>query len=471
MSGTADRIRRILSDAGASLKRASELPPVAPHAAGEEVGPVKARLLERLRSLRAGQRAMPRDSAPIGLDGPAIPVLVLPEEDGDDRPLAERVGGVVRSGPRGSFLFVERRWPLASSHGNVPLAEVPEHLLPLRRREKRPGSITHVDPRTAVYLDVETTGLAGGTGTVAFLVGAGRIEGDAFVVRQYFVRDFPDEPAVLSALADDLGDAPLVTFNGRSFDWPLLTTRWRIHRTPVADRDHVDLLPPSRQLWAGSLASHALGQLERHVLGVVRTHDLPGALIPSAYFAWLREAKATAMTMAFHHNEVDIVSMAILGAVIGRVLRDPAARPGAPASDHLGTAKLLVNQGDLGKAKACLEAAVAGGCDDGSPALLRLLGRLHRQAGDLDAATRTWERWRREGPAFDAHPYEELAKLLEHRRKDLPAALATVEDAIARCPRADGRREGLEHRAARLRRRLTSRPAGSGRATGKGRPG
>jgi len=424
---------------------------------------VKARLLERLRSLRAGQRTTPRDTGEAGLDGPAVPALVLPEEDDDDRPLAERVGGVERSGPRGSFLYVERRWPLASRHGDVPLSEIPEHVLPLRRRERRPGSITVVDPRTAVYLDVETTGLAGGTGTVAFLVGAGRIEGDAFVVRQYFVRDFPDEPAVLSALADDLGDAPLVTFNGRSFDWPLLSTRWRIHRTPVPDRDHVDLLPPSRQLWAGSLASHALGQLERHVLGVVRTHDLPGALIPSAYFAWLREAKATAMTMAFRHNEVDIVSLAVLGAVIGRLLRDPASRPGALASDHLGTAKLLVNQGELGKARTCLEAAVAGGCDDGSPALLRLLGRLHRQAGDLDAAARTWERWRREGPAFDAHPYEELAKLHEHRRKDLPAALGTVEDALTRCPRGDGRREGLEHRAARLRRRLAKR-SGGGRA-------
>jgi len=369
------------------------------------------------------------------------------------------VGGVVRAGPLGSFLYVEKRWPLASRHGDVLLADIPEHALPLRTRERRPGSITHVDPRAAVYLDVETTGLAGGTGTVAFLVGAGRVEDDAFVVRQYFVRDFPDEPAVLSALAADLGDAPLVTFNGRAFDWPLLTTRWRIHRTPVPDRDHVDLLPPSRQLWAGSLASHALGQLERHVLRVARTHDLPGALIPAAYFAWLREARPTAMTMAFRHNEVDIVSLAALGAVIGRLLRDPASRPDALASDHLGTAKLLVNQGEHAKARACLEAAVAGGCDDGSPALLRLLGRLHRQAGDLDAAVRTWERWRREGPGFDAHPYEELAKLLEHRRKDLPAALGTVEDALSRCPHDDGRREGLEHRATRLRRRLTRHPA------------
>ncbi len=463
MSANADRIRRILSDAGASLRRASELPPAPPKppadpaAVEADARSERARLLERLRALRAGTatsaRPATRDLAgTLPADPPALPV-----EDDDDRPLPERVGGVVRSGPGGSFLFVERRWSLASRHGDVRLGDIPEHVLPLRRRERRPGSPAHVDPRAAVYLDVETTGLAGGTGTVAFLVGAGRVEGDAFVVRQYFVRDFPDEPAVLSALAEDLGDAPLVTFNGRSFDWPLLTTRWRLHRTPVADRDHVDLLPPSRQLWAGSLASHALGQLERHVLGVVRTHDLPGALIPAAYFAWLREARTTAMAMAFHHNEVDIVSLAALGAVIGRLLEDPASRPDALATDHLGTAKLLVNQGQLDKAKACLEAAVAGGCDDGSPALLRLLGRLHRQAGDLDAAARTWERWRLEGPEFDAHPYEELAKLHEHRRRDLAAALGTVEDALSRCPRGDERRARLEHRAARLRRRLSHR--------------
>ena len=161
--------------------------------------------------------------------------------------------------------------------------------------------------------------------------------------------------------------------------------------------------------------------------------------------------------------------MAVLGAVIGRVLRDPAARPGAPASDHLGTAKLLVNQGDLGKAKACLEAAVAGGCDDGSPALLRLLGRLHRQAGDLDAATRTWERWRREGPAFDAHPYEELAKLLEHRRKDLPAALGDRRGRDRPLParrRRDARASSTAPRASAPAVRRVG-PSGDGRA----RPG
>jgi uncharacterized protein YprB with RNaseH-like and TPR domain len=453
-----DRIRRVLSDAGGALRRASDLPPAPARPANADGGAetdARARLRARLEALRAeavGRRSDSQAGASPAVEDPDAVVYRAPEDDG--KTLEERIGGTVRTGPRGSFLLVERRWPLSTRHGNVRLGDALERPLPLRRRE-RLGEHATVDPRRAVFLDVETTGLAGGTGTVAFLIGAGRIEGDEFVVRQYFLRDFPDEPPALEALAEDLGDAPLVTFNGRTFDWPLLTTRLRIHRTPVADRPHLDMLPPARRIWAGSLASHALSDLEHHVLGVVRGEDLPGAFIPPAYFDWLRTGRSAMLALAFRHNEIDIVSLLALTAEASRILADPASRPEAPARDHLSTAFLLLDHGDPDRARACLDAAARAGMRAGERSVRRVLGTLLRRTGDLPGAMRTWERWIAEEPDFDPHPYEELAKAYEHRRREPAAALALVEAAIARCPRGE-RRESLEHRAERLRRKSAS---------------
>ena len=461
MSGNADRIRRILDDHGPALRRASDATtqpaaptePATPPAASTTANEI---LRERLAALRAHAIGTGPSRGPGGAAPEAgwMPALVLPEEDG--RTLEAHVGAVLRTGRKGSFLQTERRWSLAERHGHTTLAAALERPIPLRRRERRVGGGDHVHARDAVFLDLETTGLSGGTGTIAFLVGAGRFVDDAFVVRQYFLRDFPDEPALLEALVEDVGDAPLVTFNGRCFDAPLLTTRLRIHRVPFADRDHLDLLPPARRLWAGSLESHALSALERHVLGVVRPDDLPGALMPVAYFAWLREARAAGVAGAFKHNELDIVSLAALCGVVGRLLDDPTARPDAVARDHLDTARLLVDHGDLAKARTCLEAAIESGAEAPSEGLRRMLGTLHRRAGDLPAAERTWTRWivaLESARTFDAHPYEELAKLLEHRKKDLRAAREIVERALARCPATDAHRPHLVHRRARLDRR------------------
>ncbi len=473
MGPNADRIRRILSDAGSAVRRASDPPRRADASVNGRapVDPERERLLERLRALKAGARPPPRATGPAATGAAAapLPVFTLPDEDG--RTLEERIGGTPRHGPKGSFHEVLRRYPLDDSHGNVPLRDLIARPIPLRRRERRTGGGTHVRPEDAAYLDVETTGLAGGTGTIAFLIGVGRIDGDAFVVRQYFLRDFPDEPAALEALALDLRDSPLVTFNGRSFDWPLLATRFRIHRIPIADRDHVDLLPVSRRLWAGSLDSHALSHLERHVLGVARTEDLPGSLVPAAYFAWLRDARSAGVALAFRHNEVDVVSMAALGAVASHLIdgapsasdsgpvvessKPPAVHPG----DAVGRALLLIQQGHDARARALLESATQGRLDVVPRRLLLLLGRMLRRAGDDDAALALWNRRLATELPFDPCPAEEAAKILEHRKRDPRSALKIVDHALDTCPTSDDRRPALAHRAARLRAKLAKDPA------------
>ncbi len=353
--------------------------------------PERLALLERLRALHAevigrgavrdgatggggrradgGAGASGRSAAPAG--GAAADLAPLPTlddfDDDDDRPLDVRLGAERRVAKKGVYWLVERRFPLASRHGAEVLATAFERAIPLRQRERRPGGRVAVHPDEAVFLDVETTGLAGGTGTLAFLVGAARRVGDDLVLKQYFVPDFPDEAAVLDALADDLGDAPLVTFNGRTFDAPLLATRFRLHRIPFADRDHLDLLPPARRLWAASLDSHALSSLERRVLGVARTEDLPGALVPAAYFAWLRDGRAAALSLAFRHNETDLVSLVTLAGVVARLVADPTSRPAAPVEDHLHTARLLLDHGDPARARACLAAVASAGADAPPP--------------------------------------------------------------------------------------------------------
>ena len=370
----------------------------------------------------------------------------------DPRALEDLVGASKRETPHGTFLQVDRRFPLALDHGRIPLAEGLLHPVPLRPHERGPGAPLALDPRDAVFIDTETTGLSGGTGTVAFLVGAGWIEQDAFVLRQYFMRDYPDEAALLHALEEDLGERALVSFNGRSFDWPLLTTRWQMHRSKPQPRTHLDLLTAARRLWSRTLHSHSLATLERHVLGLERGEDLPGYLIPSAWFDYVRGGWAGTIAQAFRHNEIDVVSMLALFARVGAILDEPAGRVEAP-EDRLGTARLLLDLGDPERARACLEA----GLTDAGPAegrgIRRLLGHLCRRGGEWQASLAHWEQVAASAE-FDAEAYEQVAKIHEHRLKDFEAARRWTAAALEHVVEGTRLYEDFAHRAARLERKI-----------------
>jgi tetratricopeptide (TPR) repeat protein len=304
----------------------------------------------------------------------------------------------------------------------------------------------------AAFIDTETTGLAGGTGTVAFLIGAGWVEGNAFVLRQYFMRDYPDEAAVLHALEEDLGERPLVSFNGRSFDWPLLTTRWRMHRSRPGQRAHLDLLTAARRLWSRTLHSHSLATLERHVLGLERGEDLPGYMIPSAWFDYVRGGWAGTIAQAFRHNEIDVVSMLALFARVGAILEEPVGRVEAP-EDRLGTARLLLDLGDPDRARSCLEAGLAEAAPLESRGLHRLLGHMCRRNQEWSAALAHWKQVA-ELDEFDAEAYEQVAKLYEHKIGDHAAALHWTTAALEQVVEGTRQYEAFAHRAARLERRI-----------------
>src|SRR2546427_3233268 len=207
----------------------------------------------------------------------------------------EVLGGELVETGAGPLLIVRREYPLTHIHGRQPLASAfaaPLDLLSAVSRAEVPAR----DPRGLLFLDTETTGLAGGTGTYAFLVGVGRLDGDRVVVAQYFMRDFDEEPALLAALVPLLEQAAgIVTFNGSGFDLPLLDTRFVLARRRwPALLPHLDLLRPARRVFTVRCAACRLTTLEREVIGLEREDDVPGAQIPALYFAFLRSRRGAA---------------------------------------------------------------------------------------------------------------------------------------------------------------------------------
>jgi len=172
-----------------------------------------------------------------------------------------------------------------------------------------------IDPRRLLFFDTETTGLAGGTGTRAFMVGLARFESDGLTITQYTTATMAAEPAMLEALLADLGDAPiLVSYNGRSYDRPLLSARLRLARRtdPLPDLPHLDLLHPTRRRWRTAWPNCRLATVERQWLGIVRDHDLPGSEAPAAWLTYLRGGSAALLRRVGEHNAQDLVSLAAL---------------------------------------------------------------------------------------------------------------------------------------------------------------
>jgi hypothetical protein len=329
----------------------------------------------------------------------------------------------------------------------------PRALALLSRADAAPA-----EGRRLLYLDTETTGLAGGTGTYAFLVGVGFFDGEDFEVRQFFMRDLDEEPALLSALETLFREfAGFVTYNGAGFDLPLLETRFVLGRRRFpAEVFHVDLLGAARRLWSARLADCRLGTVEQHALRFMRDNDLPGALIPTVYFEYLRRKQPHALPRVFEHNRHDILSLAALtGWVADAVVRAPHSDLEPEALAGLGR---LLEASEPDRSLACYRLAL----DAGLPTPFRERLLLHLAQGEKrrerwDEARALWEAATRAPRAFDPRPWEEIAKVHEHRRRDLEAARLVVVEALdlARRHRASERvLAALEHRLDRLARRL-----------------
>ena len=386
-------------------------------------------------------------------------------------PLEELVDGMRRENERGEFFVVESSVHLDVRHGDLPLSRLhairPETVGVLAAEPH----MEDFDLRQAVFLDTETTGLAGGTGTAAFLIGAGWVDGDRFVVRQYFMRDYHEEAALLQGLADDIaGFSRIVSYNGKAFDVPLLESRFHLARSrfPLTEAPHLDLLHPARRLWKARLDSCRLQSLEVALLGLRRRGDIPGDEIPQVYFDWVRRRDARLLARVFEHNRQDIVSLAALAVLACQWVEEGRAED---PRDVYSLARVLERARLFERSEEEYRRAVALGAGElRGPALLRLGARAKR-AGDVERAARLWAE---AGEAGAPEGWRELAMHHEHTSRDLASALQAVDRGLRLVEDGrDGRswhlQEGFRHRQHRLRRKQElSRSRAAGTRPGPG---
>ena len=295
------------------------------------------------------------------------------------------------------------------------------------------------DPEQWLFLDTETTGLAGGTGTYPFLVGLAWWEGGGLEVEQLFMREYSEERSLLAALAERLDERPvLVTFNGKSFDWPLLETRYRMTRTipPPEPRAHLDFLHPARNLWRLRLGSVRLSQLERHVLGWERGADVASELIPSIYLDFVRAGRAEPLVPVFQHNQMDLRGLAGLSTRILSLLSDEEGTS-QDGLELFGVSRICERRGEVKRARKLYEQSILSTLpEETNRAARAALARLAKRDGDLARAHELWESAvgnSREG--YEA--YEQLAIYYEHEARNPRRALALAREALDQLRRAN----------------------------------
>ena len=397
--------------------------------------------------------------------------------------VAEILGGRPLTTSFGNCLAIDRRYESSRWHGDVQIGNCDlddcnglQLLDPkLSFRALEASADCSPAPRT-VFIDLETTGLSGGAGTVAFLVGCGYFDVGAFQVRQFLLTSYASERALLSALTEFFGGTDLiVTYNGKTFDVPVMETRWSFHRLPMPDFSqdvpHFDMLHPARRLWssrnfgdAAVAAGCRLTTLEKEVLGFRRIGDVPGVEIPARYFQFLRTGDPRPLEPVLEHNRLDLVSLA---AVTGHALR--LARAGDEAcrneTEALALGRVLERALVFDRAEACYRRAADSSSVDVRGEALYRLGLRYRRDRRFAAAACAWRdivaltepaaaRRKKGMSQLRQFAAEALAIHHEHRERDLHAARELALFALHEDPPPPARADGLRHRLARLDRKI-----------------
>jgi len=372
--------------------------------------------------------------------------------------LDELIAGQEIVTAQGAFFLATERRKAQHCHGTRLVGDVMGLSMPAAALLANNGDIARCHISEGLFLDTETTGLSGGTGTLAFLIGVGWFEQDTFVTRQIFIRDFSEERAALHYLTDIVGTKKfLVSFNGKAFDVNLLAARYILNKfsNPLEKLPHLDLLFPSRRLCGHRLENSRLVTLEQSLFGIYRDDDIPGREIPERYFAWLRRRDPRLVVDIFKHNHLDILSLAVLTAHLSELLApSPAMPPTTDPRDLLAAARLLQDRDENTRAGDILSDLTA--CDHGPVRLesQRMLSLLFRRNGDWEQAVPLWETMIRDNPG-DPFAAVELAKWYEHRCRDFAAAYRIVSTVLEKATSLNGTvKDALVHRLQRLQSHL-----------------
>jgi len=319
--------------------------------------------------------------------------------------------------------------------------------------------ISEIDIRKTVFLDTETTGLSGGAGTFIFLIGLGYFTENQFCVRQYFMRDYDEEQALLSALNELLLKfESVITYNGKSFDLPLMETRFIMSGMEMNLKNpaHLDLLYPVRRLWKRRLENCSLSTVEREILGVYRENDVPGYLVPEIYFRYLRTGDARDIKGVFEHNLQDILSLVVLTAKINDFFKEPLNKNFYPL-DIFSLGKIYDKRKEYIKSSFYYNEALKCNLpEEEFLETLKLISFVYKRQEKWEEAEKAWKETINKSREFIYYPYEELAKYYEHHLKDYKKAEEVVDEALGMVENVF-LREKLEHRLNRIKHKEKAR--------------
>jgi len=285
-----------------------------------------------------------------------------------------------------------------------------------------------------VFFDTETTGLSGGTGTIPFMIGAGRFNGDQFVLEQFFLRNPAEEKAQLAALTEFVdGAKAVVSYNGKSFDLPIINTRYILNRlsNPFDEMGHIDLLHITRRVWKRRLKQCNLGNIEKEILDFYRTdEDIPGYLVPEFYRNYIVDGDASQIAKIFYHNEVDVVSLSALFTTLAAILEDPTSENLEHAEDIYSIGRLMESLNREVLAEQLYSSSHFLSSND-EELVLSLLSRarIYKKNKKYSEALPLWMQAHKLG-SIDAAI--ELAKYYEHITKDYQEALAITDRLMQR---------------------------------------
>lgn len=387
--------------------------------------------------------------------------LSVPEHKYKEYPIEEIIQGFEHNTYYGKTFITKLNYPNNYQHGSIHLDGEIE--LGLIGQWLKPPQLGIIDLEKIIFLDTETSGLVGGTGTFVFMIGIGYFKNNVFHIKQLFLRSPDSEKALIASLDQFLCSFKvIVTYNGKSFDVPMINTRYVINgfESPLESYIHIDLLHLARKLWRNRIPNRSLGYVEQEILGFTRTQDeVPGWMVPQIYLDYLHSSDARPLKSVFYHNAMDVLSLAGLLKHISNLFSPSSNINEIHSLDLISIARLYEELGNVDEAASLYEQSI----NKGLPKLFFLetinrYAQMQRRQGKWEAAIKLWKN------AAECNEFNaciELAKYFEHQERDIHQAIywtkcgvEQLADSKLNVVEKKGIIKEINHRLERLERKM-----------------